>query len=159
MHKFILLNCHSFQLIGKIMIHKKIKYIPEWIFFSINRTVFLFQSSSPFHITLPWINTNEISCWISLPSYHTIISVKNKKRSNYPLCRKLANQAELHKNTTPGNRHKKKFLKCHMSPKIHQRYQSLISRSCKAGEYSVPWKRGHSFNLPHTHWITLWRHL
>lgn len=85
--EFVLLNCHSFQLIGKIMIYKKIKHIPEWIFFSINKTIFLFnlvilfQSSSPFHISLPWINTKEISCWISLPSHHTVISVKNKKRS------------------------------------------------------------------------------
>lgn len=53
--------------------------------------------------------------------------------SNYPPCRALANQAELHKNTPSGNRHKKKiFCKCYTSPYIHQRYQSLMCRMPKA---------------------------
>lgn len=53
--------------------------------------------------------------------------------SNYPPCRALIIQVELHKNTIPGNRHKRKiFLRCYTSPKIHQRYKTLICRMSKA---------------------------
>lgn len=170
--KFILLNCHSFQLIGKIMIYKKIKYIPEWIFFSINKIIFLFQSNSPFHISLPWINTKEISCWISLPSHHTVISVKNKKRSWSLPWRSVITHPVEHWPTKQNSTkipHQatdtiRDFFKVLYEPKHPPEIpepdmQNAQSWSCKAGEYSIPWKRGHSFNLPHTHWIILWRHL